>query len=156
MERSKVNIYTECSVKAPQKHDGCCYYIIEFVTKDGTPITRDGMIKEPEATEQQLTLEALTEAIKRLTRPCEIVVNTHSEYVFHNAGSYRYVMWQQAGWKNAKGSEVKNMDLWRKYAEAAGLHDHVISYTKEDHSYKNVMKAKVEKTAKILREEGIS
>lgn len=156
MERSKVNIYTECSVKAPQKHIGCCYYIIEYLLKDGTPITRDGMIKEEDTTEQQLTLEALTEAINRLTRPCEILINTHSEYVFNNAGSYRYVIWQKAGWKNAKGQEVKNTELWQKYAEAAGAHDHVITYTKEEHSYQNVMRSKVEKTAKRLLEEGIS
>lgn len=156
MERFKVNIYTECSIKPPQKHEGCCYYIMEYLLKDGTPFTRDGMIKEADTTEHQLTLKAITEALNRLNKPCEIVVNTPSEYVFYNAGSYRYRIWQQAGWKNSKGAEVKNVDLWQKYAEAAGKHDHIISYVKGGHSYGYIMRKEVEKTAEILRAEGIS
>lgn len=156
MERFKVNIYTECSIKPPQKHEGCCYYVMEYFLSDGTLYTRDGMVKDNDSTEHILTLRALTEALNRIQRPCEIRINTPSEYVFYNAGQYRYIKWEKDGWKNSKGFEVKNADLWRKYAEAAGKYDHVISYEKGEHSYREVMKREVEKTAKKLRAEGNS
>ena len=150
--RFKVNIYTYCSIKGPGKRKGCCMWLVEYLTSKNIPVTRQGMIKEDDTTENRLTLEAIIEALKMLSRNCEIRINTPCEHVLNTAGNNWHVQWQMNDWKNAKGKDVKNADLWENYM--LFTRNHVVSFETGDHSYSKVMKSEVEKTAKILVAEG--
>lgn len=146
--RFKVNLYTSCSIKGPARRRGCCMWLLEYLTADNIPITRQGMIKDEDTTENRITLEAINAALDRLNKPCEILINTPCEHVLNAAGHCWPPIWKKSGWKNAKGKDVKNADLWERYLDLTK--DHVVSFENSEHSFIQVMTSEVEKTAKIL------
>lgn len=96
-----------------------------------------------EATETRLTLAALAEAIGRLTRPCIIKVLTECSAfkVGVNQGWVRE--WQRSGWKNKRGEEVKNADLWKAVYENASIH--AISISDRNNSYRTWLQEEMKK-----------
>lgn len=150
--RFKVNLYTSCSIKGPARQRGCCMWLLEYIRCNGDPVTIQSIIKDTDTTENRITLQAITEALDRIKKPCEIIINTQCAHISHSAGNNWPVIWQRAGWKNAKGKDVKNADMWEKYIELT--QDHIVSFEDSDHSYENIMRSEVEKSAKLLREEG--
>ena len=146
--RFKVNLYTACSIKGPARRKGCCMWLLEYLTSANIPVTRQGIIKDEDTTENRITLEAINEALNRLKKPCEILINTQCENVLNSAGHCWPPIWKKSGWKNAKGKEVKNADLWEKYLELT--QDHVVSFENTEHSFMQVMRSEVDKTAKQL------
>ena len=70
-----VTIYIETSIHGPARKDGEYLYLLECIRNE-TPITRDGRGKLEKATENQLAMTALLEALKRLNCPRAVVVYT--------------------------------------------------------------------------------
>ena len=76
---------------------------------------------EPVTTNNRMELTAAAAALEALTRPCQVVVHTDSEYV-RNGITRWSTGWVRKGWRTAAGDPVKNMDLWRRLLEAAARH----------------------------------
>ena len=96
-----------------------------------------------EATENQLTLEALVRAVERIQRPAQIRVFTRCAYVFNAIQNGWAQQWKEAGWKNAKGMPIKNMNLWERLL--SGKQPHIFTATEEAHSYREWMFYELEK-----------
>ncbi len=76
---------------------------------------------EPGTTNNRMELMAAIQALKALTRPCEVVLHTDSQYV--RDGITRWVHgWQRNGWRTADRKPVKNAELWQALLEAAAPH----------------------------------
>lgn len=81
----KVNIYIATTWKSPRQKEGSAAWLVETIKKDGTIVTRpeDGPgVMRLEGTETSATLTALTEALKILTKSCEIRIFTLNERIF--------------------------------------------------------------------------
>lgn len=100
---------------------------VEFEDKNGVVHARhpDG---ERKATINSNMLVALIESIKLLNRPCIIDIYTESEYVIEPVRKGWLNTWEKAGWKNAKGQEVKNKEEWRQLKYL--LAPHTIKFVK--------------------------
>ena len=72
-----VTIYIETSIHGPAKKDGKYIYLLECM-REGVPVTREGRGSAEEATENQLVLLALRDALKRLNCRCAVVIYTNS------------------------------------------------------------------------------
>jgi ribonuclease HI len=66
-------------------------------------------------------LRAVIEALKALTRPCDIVVYTDSQYVQKGISEWIHG-WKARGWKTAAREPVKNAELWQELDEARNRH----------------------------------
>ena len=58
-----------------------------------------------------MELTAVIEALKTLTRSCEIIVTTDSNYVKNGITKWIH-SWKQKGWKTSSKKPVKNKELW--------------------------------------------
>ncbi|MDB5777364.1 MAG: rnhA [Herbaspirillum sp.] len=63
-------------------------------------------------TNNRMELLAVIEALKALSRPCEVIVHTDSQYVQKGISEWIHG-WKARGWKTAARAPVKNMDLWQ-------------------------------------------
>jgi ribonuclease HI len=103
---SKVEIFTDGACKGNPGRGGW-----------GALLTVDGHEKEIfggelNTTNNRMELRAVIEALTTLTRPCEVVLHTDSQYV-QKGISERIHCWKKRGWKTAAKEPVKNEDLWK-------------------------------------------
>ena len=76
---------------------------------------------EPDTTNNRMELKAVIEALTALTRPCEVVVHTDSQYVQKGISEWIHG-WKARGWKTAAKAPVKNVDLWQALDAAQARH----------------------------------
>ena len=119
----RVNIYITTSIRGPAKRNGGYGYVIEFIKKDGSPITRSGVGYEIKATENKLVLMALKVALKRLTKRCSALVFTKCEYVLSSYKNEWISDWKKNDWTNARGAKLSNWELWRDISELSTMHE---------------------------------
>jgi ribonuclease HI len=67
---------------------------------------------EAGTTNNRMELKAVIEALNALTRPCEVIVHTDSQYVQKGISEWIHG-WKARGWKTAARAPVKNVDLWQ-------------------------------------------
>jgi len=76
---------------------------------------------EAHTTNNRMELSAAIEALKMLTRPCQVVITTDSQYLVKGITEW-IVGWQRKGWQNSKKEPVVNRDLWEKLLELTRMH----------------------------------
>lgn len=68
---------------------------------------------ETETTNNRMELTAVIEALRVLTRPCDIIIYTDSRYVMDGVTKW-LPNWLRNGWCTSnKKTPVKNIDLWQ-------------------------------------------
>ena len=76
----------------------------------------------PNTTNNIMELTAVIEALKVLSRPCQIVITTDSNYV--KDGITKWIHnWKLKGWKTAARKPVKNKELWIILDELTQKHE---------------------------------
>ncbi|BCK53190.1 hypothetical protein NWFMUON74_09620 [Nocardia wallacei] len=76
---------------------------------------------EPHTTNNRMELMAAIRSLERLTRTSEVRIHTDSTYVRDGITEW-LPRWIANGWQTRRKSPVKNEDLWRRLADAAGQH----------------------------------
>lgn len=77
---------------------------------------------DPETTNNRMELTAVIEALKALTRPCDIELHTDSKYVMQGITEWLN-KWKRNGWRTAARKPVKNIDLWQQLDEEVARHE---------------------------------
>ncbi len=76
---------------------------------------------ESDTTNNRMEMMAVIEALEALTRPCNVVVTTDSQYVMK--GMQEWLSgWKKRNWLTAAKKPVKNVDLWQRMDKAAASH----------------------------------
>lgn len=76
---------------------------------------------EANTTNNRMELRAVIEALNTLTRPCQIVLHTDSQYV--QLGISKWIHgWKKRGWRTSANEPVKNADLWQALEQASERH----------------------------------
>ncbi|KUJ72963.1 ribonuclease HI [Thiomicrospira sp. WB1] len=76
----------------------------------------------PETTNNQMELTAAIRGLEALTRPCDVVLTTDSQYV-KNGITQWMANWKRNQWRTAAKKPVKNKALWQALDEAVGRHN---------------------------------
>ena len=71
---------------------------------------------EAHTTNNRMELTAIIAGLSALTRPCEVVICTDSQYVKNGMESWIH-SWKRNGWQTASKKPVKNEDLWKQLDE---------------------------------------
>jgi ribonuclease HI len=111
----KVEIWTDGGCK-PNPGAGGWAAILKF---RGTVKEFSG--GEHETTNNRMELTAAAEALTALTRPCNVILHTDSEYL-KNGITRWHTGWVRKNWRSSTGDPVKNMDLWKRILDAAKPH----------------------------------
>lgn len=107
-------IYMAISGKGPRRHSGTGAYLIELQDGQKT-VSKTFGFRYENLSEQGASLRVFTRCggfLARLGDVEHFYIYTASEYV--RSGFYRMKKWSQEGWKNAKGKELANTDMWRQ------------------------------------------
>ena len=76
---------------------------------------------EAHTTNNRMELSGAMESLRRLTRPCRVIVTTDSQYLVK--GMTEWISgWQRKGWLNSKKEPVLNRDLWEELVVLASRH----------------------------------
>ena len=76
---------------------------------------------ERNTTNNRMELMAVIEALAALTRPCDVVLHTDSQYVQKGISEWIHG-WKKRGWKTASKEPGKNADLWQALDAAQARH----------------------------------
>ncbi|NUM53272.1 MAG: ribonuclease HI [Candidatus Hydrogenedentes bacterium] len=112
--RAKVEIYTDGGCQ-PNPGTGGWGAILRYRDKE-----RELSGAEPNTTNNRMELTAAVRALEALTRPCEVIMHTDSEYLRNGITSW-LPSWKRNGWKRKEGA-LKNVDLWQRLDELASQH----------------------------------
>lgn len=77
---------------------------------------------EKATTNNRMELTAAIEGLKALSRRCDVIITTDSEYVRKGITEW-LAKWKVNGWKTAGKKAVKNADLWKKLDDLAQKHE---------------------------------
>jgi ribonuclease HI len=114
-EAPKVEIFTDGACKG-NPGPGGWGALIRFGTHE-----KELSGGESNTTNNRMELMAAIEALNALTRPCDVVLSTDSNYV--KDGITKWIFgWQKNGWRTADRKPVKNADLWQALLEAVRRH----------------------------------
>lgn len=130
----QINLYLETSIRGVRSTIGWYGYVLEWVDTHGKTRTVTDFKCKSGVTPNQLILTALRDALRRMTKPSEILIYTDALYLRGNYMDY-LPLWRKNGWKTARGEPVKNRELWEEVVEAA--EPHRIAFGKQyQHAYK--------------------
>ena len=76
---------------------------------------------EKETTNNRMEMMAVIMALEALTRPCEVIITTDSQYVMKGMMEW-LPEWKKRNWLTAAKKPVKNVDLWQRMEKAAANH----------------------------------
>lgn len=76
---------------------------------------------QPQTTNNQMELMAAIQALEALTRPCQVILTTDSQYVRQGITEW-LAGWKRKNWKTAAGKPVKNQELWQRLENATLRH----------------------------------
>lgn len=141
-QRMKVNMYIATSRRGPSKGPGKYIYLLEYIKKNGEPVTIWGTESLEATYENELALRAIIAAGKRLRKPCRIRIFTGCNHILSATHNGWYIQWKLNGWKKADGKEIRNAALWEELSET--LQPHIMTFTKDGHSYEKWMKERME------------
>lgn len=93
----------------------------------GTVLLFGGHRKELSAgyrrtTNNRMELLGAIAGLEALTRPCQVVLWSDSQYVVHALAKGWLAGWQKRGWRTSAKEPVKNQDLWQRLLRAAEAH----------------------------------
>lgn len=77
---------------------------------------------EPNTTNNRMELLAVIRALEALTKPCNVVLWTDSQYVQKGISEWIHG-WKARGWKTAAKEPVKNADLWQALDAVSQKHN---------------------------------
>ena len=144
-----VNLYVEVSGQGKIKKCKRNYcYVLEFELKDGSPFTRDGAGCGEEVSAWKIALMAVTEAVGRISRPSEIHLYTGCPELYDTAWKDWLRGWKENGFLTAKGTPVKNHELWARLGDM--LENHFINVEGTEHPYKKWMLSELEREERSM------
>lgn len=138
-----VNIYIQSSIKGPAKRSGIVGFVIEAEGRSDRTITQFGRVSD--VAENESYLIALKYALKRLTKPCELVIWMDNTYISSAFEQNWIEKWKENDWKNARGNQVSQN--WKETLILLNGRD-ILFRIKEKHEYKTWLTEEVERRAK--------
>ena len=73
-------------------------------------------------TNNRMEMMAVISALRALTRRCDVVLTTDSQYVKNGIQQWMS-NWKKRGWRTSDRKPVKNQDLWMLLDELVAQHD---------------------------------
>ncbi|UED78000.1 ribonuclease HI [Brevibacillus sp. DP1.3A] len=83
---------------------------------------------EPHTTNNRMELLAAIKALSTLKEPCKVTLYSDSAYLVNCFKQGWYKGWLKNGWKNSKGQQVENQDLWKELLQLMDTHE--VEYVK--------------------------
>lgn len=77
---------------------------------------------ESPTTNQRMELSGAIGALQALKEPCRVKLHSDSAYLINAFKQGWLTNWLRTGWRNSKGEDVANRDLWEELLSLARVH----------------------------------
>lgn len=151
----KVNIYIATTWRSPRQKEGSVTWLVEFSKKDGSIETRprEGPgVMRLEGTETNAVLSALIEAVKILTKSCEIRICTLNERILAPLKNGWLETWKISNFQNTRGKSIKNSEKWKEISEL--MEKHTCELEKGLGEYTYILEREIAKSVDFTLNEG--
>ncbi len=116
MDKNKIYIYTDGACKGNPGRGGWGALMVYQQTE------KEFFGGEQNTTNNRMEMTAAIKGLAQLSRPCEVVLTTDSQYL--RKGITEWITnWKKRNWKTASKKPVKNVDLWKQLDELVQQHD---------------------------------
>lgn len=110
-----INIYTDGGARSSTNVSGWAY--VGYIGDDSeTPITNKGA--EEGSTNQQMEMKAVIKALDsiplEMIEKCQVNIYSDSAYICNCFKDGWWKRWELNNWKNSKGKDVANKELWEQ------------------------------------------
>jgi len=124
------------------------FYFSFLSNRDQGSVSGSGRVKEstPEAaecddaTEGSLILFAIRNMLNRMNYACRVVIHTECTHVAAAITQRWPEAWRENGWKNSKGKDVKNAELWEMILQELEEAGHTLEAEPGKHEWSEWMR----------------
>ena len=109
-----VNIYIKIHWRGNLRGSGKAAGIIIFEDRAGMVHKKVEVTEVKDSSKNRLNLQIITKVLHTLKCPCSVGI--YMDGVENISGQIRDGLpeqWKQNGWRNKKGQQVKNLDVWK-------------------------------------------
>lgn len=118
----QVEIFTDGSARG-NPGPGGYGAVLRFVDGRGAVHQKELSQGFVRTTNNRMELMGAIAALEALKHPCEVVLQSDSQYVVKAFNEQWVDGWLKRGWKNSQKQPVKNVDLWKRLLAAKEGHD---------------------------------
>ena len=126
----KVNLYTDGSARGNPDGPGGYGAVLVYVDSKGITHEKELSAGFKKTTNNRMELMAAIVGLEALTKPCEVVLYSDSQYLVKAFNDKWIQGWISKGWKRGKNEPVKNIDLWKRMLKAMELHQVTFEWVK--------------------------
>ena len=126
----KVMIYTDGSARGNPDGPGGYGAIVVYVDSKGTVHEREYSAGYKKTTNNRMELMAAIAGLEALTKPCQVVLYSDSQYLVKAFNEHWLEGWIKKGWTRGKNEPVKNIDLWKRLLTAKEPHQVTFEWVK--------------------------
>lgn len=126
----EVTIYTDGAARGNPEGPGGYGTIVIYVDSKGVEHIREysgGYIK---TTNNRMELMAAIIGLEALTKPCNVLLFSDSQYLIKAFNENWLEGWVKKGWRRSGNDPVKNVDLWKRLLLAMEPHKVTFSWVK--------------------------
>ena len=102
-------------------------YIMRTKKKNGSDFEKKSIAEFEEATESRLVLYSIRDSIQRMNYACEVRIWTECTYVAAAINNHWVETWNNSNWKNSRGEEVKDSNLWSQILQELEENGHQVT-----------------------------
>jgi ribonuclease HI len=125
-----VTIYTDGAARGNPDGPGGYGAIVVFIDSKGIEHEREYSAGYKKTTNNRMELMAAIAGLEALTKPCNVILYSDSQYLVKAFNEHWLEGWIAKGWKRGKNEPVKNIDLWKRLLQAKIPHNVTFTWVK--------------------------
>lgn len=125
-----VSIYTDGSARGNPEGPGGYGAIVVYVDGKGTVHEREYSAGYKKTTNNRMELMAAIVGLEALTKPCNVILYSDSQYLVKAFNEHWLEGWIKKGWIRGRNEPVKNVDLWKRLLKAKEPHQVTFEWVK--------------------------
>lgn len=118
-----VDIFVKVRWNGGFRGSGKAAAVIAFVDKRGVEHIKVVTTEMEDGTTEQLQLMAVTKALHELKHPCSVGIYVNSQTIRNAVENDWVTGWEQNNWRNKRGKEIKNKEVWMLLVPLLKKHD---------------------------------
>lgn len=130
-----IEMYVSTTLHGSAKRTGKVMYTLRMKMGEKQYYEKPAEIGKADGTANRLVLWSICRALERMQGKRTILIHTENTYVASVINQRWVETWERNDWKNSRGNEIKDADLWKQILEKSRKMRHDIAAVAGQHEY---------------------